>query len=444
MGLVTAACLAELGHTVRVLEADESRLASLCHGELPIYEPDLEALFKRHYRSGRLTFTGDYSSAIPQVDFALIAVNTPSGPDGRADNSFVLSAARSILQHARPGLTIVVKSTVPVGTGDLLARLAADSGPGGVQVVSNPEFLREGTAVSDFLKPDRIVIGAEDEATAARVAPLFAGIDAPVLACRRSSAELGKYASNALLAARISFMNEIAGVCARSGAGVEEISRIVGADRRIGPAFLQAGLGWGGSCLPKDVRALIAAAEDCGQPAPILRGVIDVNLQQRQSAFDLLRSAVGSRPDATVGVLGLAFKPGTDDIREAPAIDIIARLIEEGIHVRAHDPAAIANARRSLPNISYCRDAYEVADRSDALLLATEWPEYCSLDWEKMRSQMRGRLLLDGRHALDKQRLTSLGFHYQSLADYADPASGNRTSERHRVSQQLSGFRTQS
>jgi UDPglucose 6-dehydrogenase len=410
VGLVTAACLAELGHDVIGIEADRARLAMLHRGELPVYEPGLDELFAKHCAPGRLRFTGDYGAAIPQSDFVFVAVNTPSRPDGRADTSFVMTAVRSVLEHARPGLTIVTKSTVPVGTGDTIQRIIDQSGIPGIEAASNPEFLREGVAISDFLRPDRIVIGAEAEAVHARIAQLFGGIPAPVLRCSRRTAELAKYASNALLATRISFMNEIEGICADAGADVEDVSRIVGADRRIGPAFLNAGLGWGGSCFGKDVRALIASAQDHGRSGPILHAVLDVNVGQREAAFHRLQEAVAARDGAVIGVLGLAFKPGTDDIREAPALDIIGRLIEEGLRVRAHDPIAMPNARRSLPNIHYCENPYEVADGCDALLLATEWPEYLSLDWQAIRTRMRGDVIVDGRHVLDANLLTSLGF----------------------------------
>jgi UDPglucose 6-dehydrogenase len=430
VGLVTAACLAELGHTVTGLEVDETRLAMLRRGELPIFEPGLGKLFAKHFGSGRLRFESDYAAAIPESEFVFVAVNTPCREDGSADTQFVTSAVRMVLAHARPGLIIILKSTVPVGTADELAMLTAPADVPGVEIVSNPEFLREGSAVADFLQPDRIVVGAEHEAVGDRVAALFDGINAPVMRCSRRAAELAKYTSNALLAARISFMNEIAGLAATLGADVGDVARIVGADRRIGPSFLNAGLGWGGSCFPKDIRALVATAANQGVATPILRAVIDVNSHQRELAFQHLRAAVGGRPGATIGVLGLSFKPGTDDIRESPALDVIGRLIEEGIHVRAHDPAAMPNARRVLPVISFCECAAEVADGADALLLATEWPEYLSLDWEDLRTRMRGTIVVDGRRVLDPAHLTALGLTYVSLGDALDRST---TSLRHRV-----------
>jgi UDPglucose 6-dehydrogenase len=417
VGLVTAACLAELGHSVVGLEINESRLQTLSRGELPIYEPGLSDLFAKHFQSGRLRFTRDYAATIPQSDFVFIAVNTPSRDDGSVDTRDVFSSLRTVLRHARPGLVVVLKSTVPVGTGDQAAVMADESGVPGIAIVSNPEFLREGSAVADFLRPDRIVIGVEDPSLGDLLARVFSGIDAPIVVCRRRSAELAKYASNALLAARISLINEIAGIAGKVGAEMRELVQIVGADHRIGPSFLGAGLGWGGSCFPKDVRGLIATAEEHGDGAPMLRAVVDVNSRQRELAFGQLRDAVAGRPGATVAVLGLAFKPGTDDIRESPALDVIGRLVEEGIRVRAHDPVAVPNARRVLPVIDYCESAYEAALGADALLLATDWPEYVSLDWSEVHGRMRGRLILDGRQALDGEHLSQLGFTYAAVGE---------------------------
>lgn len=322
---------------------------------------------------------------------------------------------RSVVEHAAPGLVLVLKSTVPVGTGVEVTRQLEELNRPDIDVVSNPEFLRQGSAVKDFLQPDRIVIGADTPAAAERVAALYEGFNAPVIITSRPSAELAKYAANALLATKISFMNEVAAVCEAAGADVEDIARVVGLDRRIGPAFLSAGLGWGGSCLPKDVRALAATAEDFGCRTALLDAVSNTNNRQRQRAFEILRAAVSRNERPVVAVLGLAFKPNTDDIREAPALDVIARLLEEGIRVRAHDPKAMANARLALPNITYCDDAYDAARDAGALLLATEWRDYLTLDWSRMRTLMRGDLLLDGRNVLDGRLLNALGFMYVSF-----------------------------
>jgi len=412
VGLVTAVGFAELGHTVCCLEIDPARLGRLRDGQLPFHEPGLDRLLARHHAAGRLSFTDDYAAAIPAADIVFIAVHTPPAVDGRADLRFVVAAARSILAHARPGLTIAVKSTVPPGTGDELAALAASAGIPGIETVANPEFLRQGSAVRDVLAPDRVVVGAESPAAAELLANLYAPLGAPILVCGRRSAELAKYAANGLLASRVSFMNEIAAICEAVGADIEEVARVVGADARIGPGHLRAGLGWGGSCFPKDVQALTALAADHGRPTPILDAVLDVNAWQRERAADLLLDAVGDEPDATVGVLGLAFKPDTDDLRGSPAVAVIERLLAAGVRVRAHDPVAIPAARALLPGVAFVADAAGVAAGSDALLLATEWPEYSSLDWPAVRAAMRGRLIVDGRNALPAERLHELGFVY--------------------------------
>jgi UDPglucose 6-dehydrogenase len=415
VGLVTAVCLAELGHSVTCLEIDGERLARLRRGELPIYEPGLADRFDRQRARGRLSFTADYACAIPPADVVFLAVNTPPMEDGEADLRFVYTAVLSTLRFARPGLVLVTKSTVPVGTGDMIAELARACGPGGVHVVSNPEFLREGSAVRDFMRPDRIVIGAEDERAGELVAGLYAGIDAPVILCGRRSAEIAKYAANVFLAARISLINEVAAICEASGADIGDVARIVGADARIGPSFLHAGLGWGGSCFPKDARALAATAAEYGLPAPLLDATLAANARQRQRAVAHLLGAVDGIAEASVGILGLAFKPGTDDIREAPALDIARQLLECGIAVRAHDPVAMPNARRVVPAIALCEDPYEAARGCDALLLATEWDDYRALDWERVRGLMRGTVVVDGRNALDGAHLTALGLTHISF-----------------------------
>jgi UDPglucose 6-dehydrogenase len=415
VGLVTSACLADLGHTVTCVEIDPERLAQLKQGQVPIYEPGLDEMVARNRLAGRLLFTADHAAAVQDAAIAFIAVNTPPGPDGQADTSFVFSAARAVIAHAAPGLIVVTKSTVPVGTGDALRHLAVSAGRADIEVVSNPEFLREGCAIGDFMAPDRIVVGSADRSAAEAVARLYEPLGVTVVVADRRSAELAKYAANAFLATRISFMNEIATICEAVAADVTEVARIIGMDRRIGPAFLQAGLGWGGSCFPKDVRALAATAAQHNCRHSILHAVFDVNARQRQRVVNRLRDAVAGQPNPTVAVLGLAFKPGTDDVREAPALEIVADLIEAGIHVRAHDPVAVENARRALPHIAYCPDAYAAASGAHALLVATEWREYRSLDWRAIRDLMRGTLVIDGRNVLDGALLSSLGFAYAGV-----------------------------
>lgn len=415
VGLVTGACLAELGHKVSVVEIDHGRLSTLQQGDLPVYEPGLTDLVAGHRKSGSIKFTGDYGEAIPEAQFVFIAVGTPILPDGQADTSAVFAAVNSILEHAPLDLTIIIKSTVSVGTGDEAAEWVAQSGRPDVHLVSNPEFLREGSAIRDFMKPDRIVIGANDPQSAAAVSHLYDGVDAPTIMSSRCSAELGKYAANGFLSTRISLINEVSTICEVVGADIEEVKGIIGSDRRIGPDFLNAGLGWGGSCFPKDLRSLAATADKYGCAPSILRAVDHVNANQRMRALDRVLSAVGEVDHPVVTVIGLAFKPHTDDVRESPGIDIARWLLEKGICVQAHDPVAMVGANRILPNISLCDDPYEAAEGSDAILLATEWPEYLSLDWSKIRSLMRGRVIFDGRNVLDQKLLTGLGFEYMAF-----------------------------
>lgn len=415
VGLVTAACLAELGHDVACLEVEAGRYEQLAAGRLPIYEQGLQELVARNRANGRLHFSASFELALARAQFAFIAVPTPSLPDGSADTRHVFTAARAIVDRARPGLIIVVKSTVPAGTGDDVARLATYAGRQDVAVVSNPEFLRQGTAVHDFFSPDRIVIGGDRPSAAHAVGELYRQLDAPVFTVSRRSAELAKYASNALLATRISFINEVAAVCEAAGADIEEVAGIVGADQRIGPHFLRAGLGWGGSCFPKDVLALAATAAGHGTDAPILDAVLKVNQRQRDRATQLLLDSVAGRHEPIVAVLGLAFKPDTDDLRGSPAVEIIGQLRSAGVTVRAHDPVAMERAARELPGLALAADAYSAVTGTDTVLLATEWPEYVQLDWARMPRLMRGSTIVDGRNVLDGQQLRELGLRYHSF-----------------------------
>ena len=413
VGLVTAACLSEFGHRVTCIEVDEGRLSRLQAGDLPIHEPGLSELVSEHTRDGVLQFTSDYT-AIAAAEFVFIAVPTPSREDGSADTNYVLQAVASLTPHARPGSVIVIKSTVPVGTADKIAALASVLAAG-MEVVSNPEFLRQGTAVHDFLAPDRVVVGASSTQAATRVTQLYEGLEAPIVIVDRQSAELGKYTANALLATRISFMNEISRIASAVHADVDDIALIVGMDRRIGPAFLKAGLGWGGSCFPKDVLALCSIAATNGCRTTILEAVYETNERQREHAAELLLDAVGTIQDPVVAILGLAFKPNTDDVRGSPALAIAQRLLKKGVIVRAHDPFALVNASRVLPGVDYRPDAYSTLDGADALLLATEWEEYSALDWALVRETMRGKTVLDGRNALNGVFLGELGFRYWSF-----------------------------
>lgn len=419
VGLVTAACLAELGHSVRCLEIDPERLSRLRGGILPIHEAGLDTLVRVNTQAGRLAFTESYLEAIGGSDIAFIAVPTPPAVNGEADTSHVFSALRAINEHAPQHLIVVIKSTVPVGTGDLAQEIADETGKA-VQVVSNPEFLRQGTAVSDFMDPDRIVVGALSQTAAQQVARLYAALEAPVVIASCCSVELAKYTANALLAARISFMNEISSICEVSEADIVDVARIVGLDKRIGSAFLNAGLGWGGSCFPKDVLALKTYASAVGRHPRILQAVYDVNFAQRQKAADKLISAASRSHDPTVAILGLAFKPDTDDIRGSPALDVARLLVARGIRVQVHDPIAMGNSMAVEPDLLYMPDATLAATGADALLLATEWEEYLHLDWSAIRLVMRRSVIVDGRHALDGQRLRDIGFEYYSFGRAGD------------------------
>jgi len=333
-----------------------------------------------------------------------------------------------VADHCSEPLTLVVKSTVPVGTGDRLEELLRSLGQHDISVVSNPEFLRQGSAIKDFLQPDRVVIGASDWVSGQEVHSLYAGLNAPVIACSRRSAELAKYAANAMIATRISFMNEIAAVCGSCQADVQAVAEIIGSDHRIGRDYLKAGLGWGGSCFPKDVRALGAIAKSHGLATPIIDGAFATNMAQRSMAYDRIMSVIENVQRPFVGILGLAFKPNTDDLREAPAIDIALRLLRSGVSVKAHDPQAMANASRLVPDLICCCDPTDVAREVDVLFLATEWSDYLTLDWSSLAKLMRGRTVIDGRNFLPAEEILSNGLDYAPFGRVL-PGVQNMTAE---------------
>jgi UDPglucose 6-dehydrogenase len=418
VGLATAVCLAELGHRVTGLDIDAEKIGKLRQGISPIYEPGLVDLLGRGMAAGRLSFTTDYSEAVPGAEFVFIAVATPMGRRGDADIVFVKQAAQSIAKAMRAQLTIVNKSTVPIGTGDIISRIVHENLGTEIpfQVICNPEFLREGTAIQDFMHPDRLVLGAHDRTAAEAVAAVYERLDAPVLFTDLYTAEMIKYASNAFLATRISFINEIARICERVDADVKVVAEGMGMDRRIGPMFLEAGIGYGGSCFPKDVKALARMAETMGYHPELLDTVMEINEDQRKLVVDKLREVLGSLRDQTIGVLGLAYKPNTDDIREAPAMAVIQSLLEKGAHVRAYDPAAIPNAKRLLnSSVEYCEDAYATARGADALLLVTEWDEFIRLDFDRIKPVMRRPVLVDGRNIYDPRAMRDRGFIYRGV-----------------------------
>ncbi|MGI6741602.1 MAG: UDP-glucose dehydrogenase family protein [Brevefilum sp.] len=418
VGLVTGTCFADMGHHVICLDIDTHRIELLNQGVIPIYEPGLKQLVDQNVKAGRLSFTTDYPTAIKDAQFAFIAVGTPSNNEGEADLQYVKSVANSIAQNLDHSIIIVNKSTVPVGTGDWVAEIILEQNGKDTPkfcVVSNPEFLREGSAINDFMIPDRVVLGSSDREAAEKVAELYEALRAPIMITDLRTAEMIKYASNAFLATRISFINEMANICESLGADVREVAKGMGMDKRIGPAFLDAGLGWGGSCFPKDVRALAHMAATRGTHPQLLQAVMDINQNQRQRAVTKLEQSLGDLKGRRIGVLGLSFKPNTDDTRDAPALDIIRLLLAKGADVQGYDPQAMKVSKTLIPELSLRDNPYEVARDADALLLATEWNEFKSLDFKKIKQAMRGNVILDGRNIWDGQALHEMGFEYMGI-----------------------------
>ncbi len=416
VGIVTGVCFADLGNNVVCIEIDQHKLDMLHAGKSPIYEPGLEELLQRNVNAGRLRFTDNYQIGIPDADFVFITVGTPMGDDGAADLQYVESAARSIGEALQQPSIIIDKSTVPIGTGDWVTNLikqAARDVP--FAVISNPEFLREGSAVNDFFHPDRIVLGSLDREAAATVAALHEPLGAPIIITDLRTAEMIKYASNAFLATRISFINEIAQICEKLGADVKEVARGMGADRRIGPHFLDAGLGYGGSCFPKDVMALHHMAAKSGCHPQLLQAVMDINSDARRSFVHKAETILEGLDGKQIGVLGLSFKPNTDDMREAPSLDIVRALQDVGAHVKAYDPVAMSVAETMLPDVVYCATPYDVAKGSDALLILTEWNEFKQLDFDKLKRLMRQPVILDGRNLYDPETIEARGFTYRGV-----------------------------
>jgi UDPglucose 6-dehydrogenase len=417
VGLVTGTCFADLGNRVVALDVDEKRVQNLKQGILPIYEPGLEELVKRNVEAGRLTFTTSYKEALQQAEYAFIAVGTPSAANGEADLQYVAAAARSIAQNMQGPLVIINKSTVPIGTGDWVADTvrAAQPKPIPFSVVSCPEFLREGSAIGDFMSPHRTVIGSLDHDAAEKVAHLHLPLRAPIVITDLRTAEMIKYASNAFLATKISFMNELADLCERVGADVKEVAAGMGYDARIGRHFLDAGLGWGGSCFPKDVKALAYMAEEKGLNPIILNAVTKVNYDRRREAVEDIARMTGGLKGKTVGLFGLAFKPNTDDMREAASIDVANYLSEAGARVRAYDPVAMEVARPLLPAVEMFDDPYEMAKGCDAVMVITEWNEFKQLDVEKLKGLLNKPVLFDGRNIYDPGAMKALGFEYRAI-----------------------------
>ncbi len=419
VGLVTGACLADLGNHVVCLNRNQEKCDNLRRSILPIYEPGLEEIVQRNNETERLHFTTSYDEAMADASFVFIAVGTPSGDSGEADLASVEAAATDVARRIHRPLIIINKSTVPIGTGDWVADIVRQHMPDPeipFSVVSNPEFLREGSAVYDWMNPDRVVLGSTDREAAERVAELYYPLHAETIVTDLRTAEMIKYASNAFLATKISFINEMANVCEVLGADVKEVARGMGTDHRISPHFLGAGIGWGGSCFPKDVKALAHMAATHGTHPQMLRAVMEINYDQRKRFVTKLRDVLGGLRGKTIGILGLSFKPNTDDMRDAPSAEIINLLRYEGAAIQAYDPVAVENAKRILGDaITYCEDPYQVAEGADALLLVSEWNEFKQVNMERVRGLMRQPVLLDGRNIYDPQRMRALGFTYRGM-----------------------------
>ncbi len=426
VGLVTGVCLADLGNRVVCLDIDEKKIENLKQGKLPIYEPGLDDLIERNIKAGRLLFTTSYEEALADAEFAFIAVGTPEGVDGEADLRYVRMAAKSIAEVMDHPMIIVNKATVPVGTGDWVADLIRQYRNGDIDfsVVSNPEFLREGSAISDFLDPDRVVLGSLDRDAAERVAQLYLPLRTTIMITDLRTAEMIKYASNAFLATRISFINEIANICEALGADVKEVATGMGYDQRIGHGYLDAGVGYGGSCFPKDVKALTYMAEIKGRHPQLLRAVMDINDDQRRQVVRKLEQALDGLRGKTVGLLGLAFKPNTDDMREAPAAYIARMLKSAGAEVRGYDPVAMEVATRTLPELELADSAYDLAEGCNALVVITEWNEFKNLDLARIRDLMAGDVVIDGRNIYEPEQMNALGFYYRGIGRGYEDSTG--------------------
>ena len=421
VGLVSGACLADFGHEVTCIDKDSKKIEALKNGIMPIWEPGLESLVKANVERGRLNFTTDLAEGVQGAEAVFIAVGTPARRgDGHADLTYVFEAVRELAKVLKGPVVVVTKSTVPVGTGDRITELLAEEGaPAGTTVASNPEFLREGAAIRDFKIPDRIVVGAEDE-TAREVLreiyrPLFLN-QAPLLFTGRRTSELIKYAANAFLAMKISFINEMANLCEAVDADVHDVARGIGLDNRIGPKFLHPGPGYGGSCFPKDTLALLQTAADAGVEQRIVKTVVEVNDDRKASMADRVAKALGgSAKGKRIAILGLAFKQNTDDMRDAPSIPLVTKLLEMGASISAYDPVAAGNARKLLPGAEFAKDAYGAAKDADALVVVTEWDEFRGLDLDRFAKSMRGKLIVDLRNVYNRADAEEAGFSYIGL-----------------------------
>ena len=418
VGLVTATCFAELGNRVYCYDVDRKKIDRLQHGDVPIFEPGLAEMVARNAKSGRLFFSSAAGEVVAESDIIFIAVGTPMGDDGHADLTDVREAAMTIAKHLNARKIIVNKSTVPVQTGDLVATLIDEyrSGQHAVTVVSNPEFVREGSAIADFMHPDRVVLGVPDEATAQTMRSLYAPLGVPIVLVSVRTAEMIKYTANAFLATRISFINEIANLCQAVGADVKDVVAGAGSDHRIGTDFMKPGLGFGGSCFPKDVTALTKLAESKGVVPRVLRSVLETNASQIEIYLEAIASRLGNLRDVPVALLGLAFKPNTDDVRESPAVALAQRLLADGVQLAVHDPVALANAKRVVRGeLRWCSDVYDAARGARALIVATDWNEYKELDFSTLAVRMSERLIIDCRNIYEPAELVKQGFEVVAI-----------------------------
>lgn len=417
VGLTTALTFCELGHQIICVDKDKQKLETLRQGMIPIYEPGLEELLWKHMQQGNICFTEDIALAVKETEIIYIAVGTPSAEDGSSDLQYVREVAESIGKYQNEYKIVVNKSTVPLGTGEKVGAWIKKNQklPLTVDIVSNPEFLREGSALYDALNPDRIIIGSASVTAATIVKNLFKEIDCPKIITDLRTAELIKYASNAFLAMKISFINELSRICDIYEININDVSLGIGMDRRIGPAFLKAGIGWGGSCFPKDVAALIHMSNEVDLSPKILQAVVEVNKEQIEYYIQRLENRIGLVQGKTISILGVAFKPNTDDIRESPSIKVINYLREKGAKLKVYDPIALKNIEALWPDVQYCRDVEEALRESDCLCLLTEWQEFIELDWAKVFTWMRNPLVMDARNVLDVKQLQEIGFQYYGL-----------------------------
>jgi len=427
VGLVTGACLADFGIDVTCVDKDEKKINMLLEGKIPIYEPGLDALVEKNAKSGRLRFSTELGPSIEHALAIFIAVGTPPKEDGSADLSYVVQVAESIADNLNGYKVVVTKSTVPIGTGQLIDEIITERSTGEhpFSVVSNPEFLREGSAIGDFMRPDRVVIGARDAQAVAIMKDIYSPlylIETPFVITNVESSELIKYASNAFLATKITFINEVAELCERLGADVHHVAKGMGLDKRIGPKFLHPGPGYGGSCFPKDTQAMTEIARDAGRPFEIVETVVSVNDRVKAYSVERVRSALGGDLEGrVVAVLGLSFKPETDDMRESAALPLVQTLVESGARVRAFDPVAMDNAREMLPpEVEYCDDSYDAASGADALVIVTEWNQFRSLDMERIRTSLKQPVVIDLRNLYDPRRMAEKGIRYFSVGRAAE------------------------